>query len=58
MQTVVFVNAVRGHYYPELARADYYENGGESPGQWHFNEMAFAFGLHGTVEKRGHRKAL
>ena len=51
MQTVVFVNAVRGRYYTGISRGDYYENGGESPGKWHFNEMSFAFGLHGTVEK-------
>lgn len=52
MESVAIVNAVMGHYYTNLARADYYENGGESPGQWHFNEASFAFGLLGTVEKQ------
>ena len=40
------------------ARPDYYENGGESPGQSHFNEMSYAYGLHRTVEKEVIEKLL
>ncbi len=58
MESIARVNAVWGRYYTELARADYYEKGGESLGQWHFNEMSFAFGLHGTVEKEVIEKLL
>ncbi len=36
-------------YYSELAREDYYEKGGEPPGQW-AGELAREMDLHGTVE--------
>jgi len=58
MQSVVVLNARSGRYCPELARPDYYENGGESPGQSHFNEMSYAYGLHRTVEKEVIEKLL
>src|SRR5512135_1419549 len=52
MLSIGIVNAKGGRYYTELARADYYVAGGESPGEWHANAASAAFGLHGTVEKQ------
>ncbi len=50
MLSIGLVTARGGRYYTELARADYYTRGGESPGTWHVNGAAVAFGFRGTVD--------
>ena len=50
--SIGFVTAKGGRYYTELARADYYTGGGESPGTWHLNDASFAFGLSGVVQEK------
>src|SRR5512135_1449692 len=45
------VRSKGGRYYTELASADYYTSGDESPGVWHENEAARAFGVSGIVAK-------
>ena len=51
MLSLAFVTATGGRYYTGLAREDYYVSGGESPGTWHDNKAARAFGVRGKVEK-------
>ena len=50
--SIGFVTAKGGRYYTELARAEYYTGGGESPGTWHLNDASFAFGLSGVVQEK------
>lgn len=50
------MRAGQGNYYLELAREDYYVNGGEPPGHWLLG--AKHFGLEGHVEKDDLRKFL
>ena len=50
--SIGFVTAQGGRYYTELARAEYYTGGGESPGTWHLNDASFAFGLSGVVQEK------
>ena len=45
------VTATGARYYSDLARVDYYMAGGESPGVWHENDAARAFGVSGIVAK-------
>ena len=52
MLSVGMVTAGGGRYYTELARVDYYSSGGESPGTWHVNAAAVAFGFYNTVDKQ------
>ena len=40
----------KGHYYTNLAREDYYLNGGEAPGEW-LGRTPQKLGLRGEVEK-------
>jgi conjugative relaxase-like TrwC/TraI family protein len=49
--------AGQGNYYLQLAREDYYLQGGEPPGQWH-GVGAKLFSLSGTVEKDDLRNLL
>ena len=50
MLSIGIVTAKGGRYYTELTRADYYTQGGESPGTWHENKAARDQGFSGTVE--------
>src|SRR5512135_202340 len=43
------VRSKGGRSYTELASADYYPSGGESPGVWHENAAARAFGVSGIA---------
>src|SRR5438876_1006009 len=47
----------KGNYYLELAREDYYLEGGEPPGNW-FGSGADALGLKGVVQKNELRHLL
>lgn len=54
MLSIGVVSASGGRYYTDLARnprEDYYSSGGESPGTWHKNRAADAFGFRGEVNK-------
>ena len=49
--------AGQGSYYIDLAREDYYLEGGEPPGRW-FGKGANALELSGSVEKEEFRQVL
>ncbi|MGZ5863583.1 MAG: MobF family relaxase, partial [Methyloceanibacter sp.] len=51
MLSIGVVKATGGRYYTELARADYYTGGGESPGIWYESAAARAFGVSDIVAK-------
>ena len=56
MQSVVVLNARSGRCCSGTGRPDYYENGGESPGQSHFNEMSLCVWPPPDGGEGGHRK--
>ena len=49
--SIGFVSAKGSRYYTELARDDYWTEGGERPGQWFENDAARRLGLEGRVDK-------
>src|SRR5687768_6923140 len=50
MLSIGAMTSGQGNYYADLAREDYYLEGGEPPGQW-IGQGAHALGLAGQVER-------
>lgn len=57
MLSIGAMGAGQGNYYLDLAREDYYLEGGEPPGQW-YGRGTEAFGFTGTVEREALRNLL